>query len=307
MKKLQILVLFALIGSFAFQAEAKKVKLAYRFNQGDQLKYEISVAQDIAQEMMGQTNSMTNSTMSLYELKVTGVDASGNYRFEGKMVELSINSSNPMTEVKYNSATDKEVPEAAKINAMTLNQTYSFTLSGRGEITDVQAPEGLVDRIQKELDNLQGAMGVVSAAQNPGSSEAFAKTMGQLFIKLPAEDVKTKSTWEDEEKYEQMVVFNTKTTSTLIKAGEETNDLEIKTQITQADASAGMEVQGMNITYQLSGTGAGTMNLDAKSGAQVTSTMVTTISGAINVEGAQLPEPMSIPMAIKSTEKITRK
>jgi hypothetical protein len=212
-----------------------------------------------------------------------------------------------MAEVKYNSATDKEVPEAAKINAMTLDQTYSFTLSGKGEITDVQAPDGLVDKIQKELENLQGAMGVVSAAQNPGSPETFAKTIGQLFVKLPGEEVKPKSTWENEEKFEQMVVFNTKTSSTFVKAGGETNDLEVKTQITQADPSAGMEVQGMNITYQLSGTGAGTYNLDAKSGALVTSTMVTTISGVINIEGAQLPEPMSIPMAIKSTEKITRK
>lgn len=304
---MRILFVFALLSSVALQAEAKKVRLQYQLKPGDQLKFEISSVQEIAQEVMGQSNGMTNSNNMVYELKVVDATAAGIYRIEGKLVELVVNSSNPMAEVKYNSSTDKEVPEAAKINAMTLNETYTFSLSPNGEITDIQPPEGLVEKVQKELDNLQGAMGQISMAQNPASPEAFGKTMEKLFIKLPVTELKAKSTWEGEEKIEQMVVLNTKTSCTLVKVGAETNDIEVKTQITQADPSASMEIQGMALTYQLSGTGAGTYNLDSKVGTLVTATMVTTISGAINIEGAQLPEPMSIPMAIKSTEKVTRK
>jgi hypothetical protein len=63
----------------------------------------------------------------------------------------------------------------------------------------------------------------------------------------------------------------------------------------------------MTINYELMGASDGTIMLESATGLIRTSESVSTISGTISVDSPQLPSPMSIPMTIKSTEKVTRK
>jgi hypothetical protein len=68
-----------------------------------------------------------------------------------------------------------------------------------------------------------------------------------------------------------------------------------------------MEMQGMNLTYELAGAKEGTMNLDPATGLIKNVDATTSISGNISIDSPQLPSPMSIPMTIRSVEKVVRK
>ena len=309
MKLNRILLVVALLAACSFQAEAKKVKLQYQLKAGDQFTYAYTISQEIAQEVMGQSMAYTVETSFVYDFKVKEVNADGNFRLSGTLIEFAMNSVTPQGDMKYNSATDKEIPDFAKMIGLTLNETYLFTLSPLGQITDVVVPDGVEEKIQKAMESMQDMTGqaMAAAGNNSGSAEGFSKSIMGFFTGFPVDPVKPKSKWSVQLTVEQMVVFDTATEYTFVSGSETANEIKVVSQITQADPSAGMEVQGMSMTYQLSGAKDGKLLLDPATGMINNSEGVTMISGVISVESSQLPAPMTIPMNIKSTEKISRK
>lgn len=309
MKSNRILLVVTLLLAFSFHAEAKKVKLQYQLKAGDQFTYAYSISQEIAQEVMGQSIVYTVENCYVYDFKVKEVNTDGAYRLSGTLLEYAINSVTPQGDMKYNSATDTEIPDYAKMTGLTLNETYYFTLSQLGKISDVEVPAGVAEKIVKAMEGMVDATGqaMAAAGNNAGTAEGFTKSIEGFFTGFPEEPVKAKDTWSFEYKLDQMVVFNTATEYTFVGSNKTANEIKVVSQITQADPSAGMEVQGMNMTYQLSGARDGKLLLDPVSGMINSSEGITLISGVMSVESSQLPAPMTIPMNVKSTEKISRK
>jgi len=309
MKATRILFVMALILSVSLQAEAKKVKLQYKLNAGDQFKYEMTVSQDIAQEVMGQSQSTSVNTSMTYGIKVKSVTDTGDFNMEIALVAYGMSSSNPMGDLKYNSETDSVVPDFAKSMAVTLNEYYSFTLSPLGRITDVKAPEGLVDKVNKIIEDLGGAQMQMASgsAGAAATAEGFQKTLEGMFMPFPEGGAQVKQPWELKFELNQMVAFVINAKFELMKSTKNTNEIKLVAQIAQNPDSPPMEVQGMNITYELLGSKDGTSILDSEKGIINGSETKTVISGTISIDSPQLPSPMSIPMTIQSVEKIVRK
>jgi hypothetical protein len=309
MKTTKVLFMIALIFSMGMQAEAKKVKLQYQLKAGDKFLLERSTKQDIAQEMMGQTQSTTSNSAMTYEFNVTGINAAGDYTLTVAMVEFSMAATNPMGELKYNSATDSVVPEFAKGMSILLKEVYTMDVSTLGKITNVKAPEGMAEKINKLMEGMGAEMMAMGggALADAATAEGVQKSMEGLITPYPDGGADVKKPWETESKIQQMISFNTKTKYELVKASKEMNEIKVAGQIIQDPSSPPMEMQGMNITYELVGSNAGVLKSDAVTGLINTSEMVTTISGTINVDSPQLPSPMSIPMTVQMTDKVVRK
>jgi hypothetical protein len=309
MKATRILLILMLVLSAAMQAEAKKVKLTYQLKSGDEFKYELSLSQDIAQELNGQSQNTTVFTSMTYGFKVTEALPAGDYALNVALVGFSMSSATPMGEMKYNSAADSAVPDFAKSMAVTLNEIYSFTLSPLGRISNVKAPEGIVEKVNKIIESIGGAQmqmasGIAGAA---ASSEGFTKTLEGLIMNFPEGGVEEKKPWEETSKTNQMIDFNVLAKYELVSSSRESNEITLTAQILQDPDSPPIEVQGMNINYELLGAKEGKSLFDASSGLMTSSESVTSISGTISIDGPQLPSPMSIPMTIRSTEKIVKK
>lgn len=309
MKTTRILFVMALILSMGLQAEAKKVKLQYQLKAGDQFKYERNVSQDIVQEMMGQTQSTNANTTLTYDFKVTEVTPAGDMVMNVALVGFAMESTNPMGEVKYNSATDSVVPDFAKSMVVTMNEVYTLTLSPLGKISDVKAPEGIAEKVNKLLEGMGGEqMAMASGAAGAAvSADGFRQTIEGFVIAFPEGGAQVKEPWELDSRINQMIAFKTKTKYELVKSTKDSNEIKVTSQISQDPDAPPVEMQGMNITYELLGANDGKMQLDAVTGLITSSETVTAISGTISVDSPQLPTPMSIPMTIRSTEKITRK
>lgn len=309
MKTTRILFVMALILSVAVQAEAKKVKLQYQLKAGDQFKYEINLSQETAQEVMGQSQSTTLSYSHTYEFKVIEVTPTGDFAMTVALVTYAMSTATPMGDMKYNSATDSVVPDFAKGSAVSLNEVYSFTLSPLGKITDVKAPDGIVEKVNKAMENLEGAqMQIASASAGAAASaEGFQKTLEGLMITFPSGGAEAKKPWEVESKTNQMISFKVLSKYELMKSSKESNEIKVLAQISQDADSPPMEMQGMNLTFELLGAKDGTLHLDPATGLINSSETITSISGTISIDSPQLPSPMSIPMTIRSTEKIVKK
>ncbi|MCX6223514.1 MAG: DUF6263 family protein [Bacteroidia bacterium] len=309
MKATRILLFMALILAAAVQAEAKKVKLQYHFKSGDQFKYEMNLSQETAQEVMGQSQITTLSNSHVYEFKVIEVTPAGDFVINVALAAFAMSTATPMGDMKYNSATDTIVPDFAKGMAVSLNEVYSFTLSPLGKITDVKAPEGIVEKVNKAMENLGGVpMQIASASAGASASaEGFQKILEGLMLSFPDGGAELKKPWEVESKTNQMISFKVLTKLELMKSSEEGNVISVKAQISQDPDSPPMDMQGMNLTFELLGAKDGTLLLDQATGLINSAETTTSMSGTISIDSPQLQSPMSIPMTIRSAEKIVKK
>jgi len=311
MKLTPTLFATALLLSLTLQAEAKKIKLQYQLKAGQEFSITSSANQEMAQEVMGQTTTLFIETSNTYAFKVIEVKADGTFRLSGTMTETILNSSSTMGmgDMKFNSTTDKEVPEAVKPMILTLNEPYLFTLSPAGAISDVLLPEGMQEKIEKNLTEQQDAAGqIVNASLSAVSTaEGFAKTMGGFFIALPTEPVQKKDNWSVESKMEQTIQMTAVTEYTYSGTADGCHNVKWVSQITQTDPAASMEIMGMNARFELSGALDGMLKLNEESCLVEGGESITSISGVISIESSELPAPMSIPMSTKTTIRITRK
>ncbi len=308
MKPNRILFIAALILSVGMQAEAKKVNLKYQLKAGDEFKYENAMSQESSQEVMGQSQSTSSSTTSTYGYKVIDVTPTGDMNMKAGLVSYAMSTTSPMGEMKFNSVTDTVVPEYAKIATIGLNQFYTFTLSPLGKVTNLKAPDGLVEKVDKIVAEQSAAtMGMGGAAGSLAGPEGFQKMLESVFIPYPDGGAEMKKPWDVEVKINQMISMKVKSKYELVNSTKETNELKVTGQISVDPDAAPMEIQGMKMTFELVGAKEGKVMLDAVTGLAATVEGVTSISGTVAIDGPQLPSPMSIPMTVRATDKITRK
>lgn len=309
MKTIRILFVAAMVLSLGLPAEAKKVKLQYQLKAGDQFKYELSVKQEILQEVMGQSQATTLNNSHTYEFKVIEAAPDGSYLVNVSLVAVSMSMATPMGDVKFNSESDTVTPEFAKSLAVSLNEIYSFKLSPLGKVSDVKAPEGIVEKVNKTMEGLKGSPMQMAAgsAGVAASAEGFQKTIENMVMTFPDGGAETKKPWEEESKTNQMISFKVLSKCELIKSSDEANEISVKAQIIQDPDSPPMEMEGMNLTYELAGAKEGVFVLETATGLIKSAESTTSISGTISVDSPQLQSPMSIPMTIRSTEKVIRK
>ena len=301
--------MMSLVLSVASQADAKKVKLQYQLKTGDRFTYELNLLQETSQEVMGQSQTSTLNSSHTYEFKVIEVTPTGDCVLNVDLASISMSAASAAGDMKYNSVTDTVVPDFAKGTAVALHELYTFTLSPLGKITDLKIPDGIVEKVNKVMEKLGGAqMQIASASAGAAvSAEGFRKTLDGLIISFPDGGAETKKPWEVESKTSQMVSFKVLAKYELMNSSKESNEIKLTAQISQDPNSPPMEMQGMNLTFELLGAKDGTLLLDPATGLLNSSQSVTSISGTIAVDSPQLPSPMSIPMTIRSTEKIVKK
>lgn len=310
MKTTRILFVIAMVLAIAAPAEAKKVKLQYKLKAGDQFKYEVRTQQDNVQEIMGQTNSTTSTSQSSYGFNVKEVTASGDMVLSVALIEYGLSAVNPggEGEMKFNSLTDTIVPNYAKSMVALLNEYYSFTLSPFGKISNVIAPEGIVEKVNKVVESLGDQMKMgAQAVGATASAEGFQKTLEGLIISFPEAGAETKKPWELESETNQMVAFKVVSKFEFINSSKDANEIKMTAQVTQKPGTPPMEIQGMNMTFEMVGAKEGSLLLDPLTNLIKTGTYSTSISGTISIDGPQLPSPMSIPMTSLTKETITRK
>ncbi|MCD6332715.1 MAG: hypothetical protein J7L89_05535, partial [Bacteroidales bacterium] len=190
---------------------------------------------------------------------------------------------------------------------ITFGETFQFTLNSNGLVRGFKASESLKQKFDS-LTNVTNAQNQMLAGLSSGiSSESGLSQMLQGFmIQYPGQAVKKGKTWEKEEEFDQLIPFKTKTIYTLKKSDADGYQINVNKQITQKDSTS-IEMQGMTMEYDLSGSGQGTYTINSESGLVIHGEIVTSITGLISVDSPQLPTPMTIPMTFKTTETTTLK
>jgi hypothetical protein len=309
MKRLRLIIIVLLSAIIANNsAEAKKVRLEYKLEPGKDYTYLVSMKQEIAQEVMGQSQITTTRFETKYILNVTERTDDGNFLIEEKVVSMKMGIESPFVNLDYDSESGEEPPADLAAFTRTINIPVKFLLTPQGVIKEVTDAKEYLQIMEDALANVDGPMQqMVSAmASQTASEEGLKKQISGIFFKFPDGKIKVGSPWTEETSDNlQMIRFKNNIENLLVSADKEKAVIKQSVDIQQMDMD-GMEMEGMTMNYEMSGRKEGGIEVDISYGMVRTADSVTDITGVISIESPQLPTPMSIPMSIKMTESLKK-
>lgn len=302
--KTTLIVFFAMSLSMALQA--KKVELRYHLEKGAEINFEFITTQEISQEVMGQPQGTNSVLTQKISFKVLDILSDGNYLMQRNTTGMKIKMASPIGDMEYDS--DTEMEESAFSGFSWLLKTpVEFIMTPKGMIVEVKDAEKLAETFAEKMGNggmeSQMAAGLVSQFSN---AEAIKQNVGTMLLNFPDKKMKKGQNWEFSSTMDQMVNFKSTAITTLSEVNAETAVLVQEVKIEVGENGGKMEMEGMEMEYDLTGGKQGSYDLDLKTGCISKGEGITTISGVISIDSPQLPAPMSIPMSIKTTETITR-
>jgi hypothetical protein len=311
MKTIQIISTIVLFCSFAFQSEAKKVKLQYQLKAGDQFKLEMNISQDIVQESSGQSQNSKSFKSNTYEFKVTNVSQSGDMELNAVQVAFAIESSGvQFGDMKYNSSSGAAVPDFAKDQAAVLNEIYSFTLSPLGKITNIKIPEGILEKIKKIMeDSGAGKLGFdTDEAGKAFDEQGFGRILNLFFMTFPAGEAEADVPWEVEtEGNPRLMLSKFVSNYSLTKSSGDINEIRVMAKISPDNMIPPKERFGMKFSFDFTGDKMGTLLLDPLTGLIRNAEAITSLQGAMVINSPQMQAPTKIPMTMRATERVITK
>lgn len=306
MKQLRLLFLMLLLISAGYSVQAKKVMLQHNLKPGMEFSLLVTLNQEIAQDVMGQSQIINNLIETRYLIRVLEKTNDGNYLMEQQTDGMKMVMENDFININFNSDDEGDPPAELALMVKTLHVPVKFILNTRGEIIEITDAEVFMAKMQEVLNTNAGPMQqmVTGMAAQSGSLEGLKSQFSSLFIVYPADKIKVGDSWNQETESIKMVKFKNIIENTLVEANKESASIKQTVNIEQLAMLDGMEMEGMKMNYEMSGRKSAGYEIDMSTGLILKVDAVTDISGIVSIESPQLATPMSIPMTLKMTETI---
>ena len=293
-KTVGLLLLFiVLAASTAFHND--KVSLRLHLKAGDSYRLYNLIDQDINQVVMGQEQAVKQKIGMGYRYDVLSAD-DGVYRVKVTYYRIYFEQSGPMGDILYDSENPPEtLPMQAKGFAGLQGQSLTLTFNDRGLVQDVAGVDEMLANVMKQFEEIDPAMKaqVEQGLRQQFGAEAIKSQMETMFAIYPEEPVGVGDTWSKD------VVLNTglplKIATTYRVASIEGGRaaLAIQSNITAAGDEP-MNMGGMEIVLDLSGTQKGMATMELGSGMVVASEMEQQVSGDMLVNDGAMTWPLDM-------------
>jgi len=289
------------IGFFVACSATKPLSSAMKVAKNDAFNYTITQNTDMNISIMGQDMSTTGKQETDYSFKITEVLPGGDFKSDVTIKRITFNQKVPMVgDIAYDSANPDEGNPMMKSLGETVGKTFVVSYDKNGGITKTEGVEKIVGDLAKGLDGQagqqivtqMGAAGITNTLKNlsgilNGSSKVGnswnVKSISQGFVDMELDQTFTLR----ERKNGQAIIDVTGTAKTV--AGE-----------------GGMEFQGMEIGYDLTGPITGTIVVDESTGWAISSNIVPNLKGKMTMKGGPFGE-MSADAGMKMGISATRK
>lgn len=264
-----------LVASIAVQAQ--KVSNKIGFQKGQKLEVTTQVASVATQEMMGQTMDVNVAATLNHSYDVEDVTG-GNAVIEHKVKRLQLSFDGMGQSQKFDSENEADMKgDMGKAAEKSIKNKYTMTVAPDGKVVSVKAddnnpntPGGGDDMMGQMLSQLSLGLDMPKA----GDPTPFKI--------LPAQEVAKGSSWTDSLTNGEKG-FN-KYTVTDVTANEVLLDL-----VGQSASVKKQEMQGMELTINMSSKSTGKIVLDKKTGIMKQRTTTSEGNGTVEVAGQSVP------------------
>ncbi len=276
-----------------------QIKLSFNPDKGAKYQYLHEMSQNITQSMMGQEIPMETSIVMNYDMIVTDKNqqetkAQFTYRdvsyiISSAMMKMGYDSKNP---IPNPSDLDKMMN---KMLGCFIDKTFELRIADDGSVISVTGTDAIIDEMSKAVSESGPVGAQIGASLKQQFSDDAVKNMFEQSLKIypvPAKPVKPGDSWDTEQNISVANMNSSnKTKYTLKSVAKNVATIDVLSTV-NLKPSAGME-------GELTGTQAGTMSIDTKSGMPASSELTQKIKGSIKVSG------MDVAMDMTSKTKLT--
>ncbi len=288
-----LLLLTVLAASAAFHND--KVTLRLHLKEGDSYRLYNLIDQDINQVVMGQEQAVKQQIGMGYQYDVLSADE-GVYQVKMTYYRIYFKQSGPMGDILYDSESPPEtLPMQAKGFAGLMGQSLTLTFNERGIVTEVVGVDEMLANIMKEFEEIDPAMKaqMEQGMQRQFGAEAIKSQMETMFAIYPEDPVGVGDTWSKDVTLNSGLPLKIATTYRVETIENGQAKLAVKSDITAASDEP-MNMGGMEIELDLSGTQNGTALMEVATGMVVNSEMEQRVSGDMIVNDGEMTWPLDM-------------
>lgn len=296
-----LLLFFLLSTGFNADEPLKKLKLKLNLKKGQVLNISNVMQQTISQSVMGADNSFDQSIGMYYTMTVKDV-VDGMYELEVNYSRTTFKTDSPIGAVDYDSDINKEdIAPMAMGFAAIVGESFTTKMDERGKVIEMLGMEEFLENVMENLLKLSPEMGpgMADMIKKQYGGGTLAKGMENITMYFPPKAVKKGASWQSNSTLSlnfEMEISNTFTLDD-IKDGKAYISVESELS-TNKDKE--VEMQGMKMLYDLQGVQKGSFVVDIDSGWLLYAEVDQDINGDMSIDSPQLPNPMDVPMGIKS-------
>ncbi len=283
------------------------VSIKLNLQQGETYGLETTMTQTIYQTVEGESQVITQTYRIGYSVQVVKVEPNGNIAARAQFSSIAMKMNAPgMGEIAYDSAstTTSTSPETQAVGAVfgaMVGKSFSMTITPTGTVQNVTGLEELVNSILDSLGLSEEELASSKQTlEQQFSAEAQQEAWSSSLDYLPSGPVSVGQSWKKQASLAQGFPILLETSYSLkdLKSGVATIDVS---STIQSATDANMDLQGLGISYQLSGTQVGTIQVRLSTGWIAKASMQQSISGTIGAKigDQELSWPMSIETQIE--------
>ncbi len=285
-----------------YEAGAAAVRLKLKLDKGRTYYQKTVMNQKITQTIMDQQQTIDQSIGSGMKLDVLEVDGQGNMRIRYTYLWSRFKSTNPMLQQDYDSARKTPVPPGAEGFAALIGQSYVMDMSPGGKVLKIERMKELREAVLQKLPAGAEAAPTMQVL-NPFVDEQSIREMTEASMAIyPDKPVDQGDSWEEKASLSVGFPVLTESKWTLEKrAGGLATIGEVSSIRSNPDGPA-MDVGGMKMKADLSGTQEGVLLVDEKTGLVTSNKARQNIKGSLKLSAsAEGPfDMMSIPIVIET-------
>jgi hypothetical protein len=263
--------------------------LRLRLKPGDSRRLLSTSDQTVDQTIMGQEQQ-------IHQLMATGMrydvgpGSAGGASVRATFESIRYQMDNPMVQVDYDSShPDSVIPPSARPFAALVGHAVTVHLAADGAVGTVDGVDSLLDAIMGAIQLPPNASreAMLSTLKKQFGDRAMGQTMEQAIVAFPERQASVGDSWTCTTTVDVPFPVTRVSTWTLRSRtnGVAAMDVSIRMQSDSA-TSVPAAVPSMTMRYVVSGTMAGSEQVDEKTGWVVRSSMEGDIAGTVHVEGS---------------------
>jgi hypothetical protein len=290
--------------SVAWCSTSSAVQLQLKLAKSKTYYQKTTVDQHITQTIMNQSQVIDVTFGMGTKLDVLDVDAAGNMQIRYTYIWSMSKQTGPMGTVSYDSAQQATPPAGMEPLAAFLNQSYTVKLSPRGRVLDIEGLEQMKAAVMKKMPPgaEAGTMGniVTTFLEKPGVKEMTESLMGFY----PDKPVEPGQSWSEKRTLTAGFGRIEEIKWTLQKQEGGLATIAETATIRANPDSPPMDVQGMKLRMDVSGTAEATLRVAEATGLIQSEQGHQVLKGEIKM-GDSTPgqPPMAIPVLFDTTSK----
>ncbi|MSQ78895.1 MAG: hypothetical protein EXR21_04355 [Flavobacteriaceae bacterium] len=301
--KRKLLLVLPVLAALSFSTH-KKISLSFNLQVGKMYEIESVADQVIMQSISGQKLQLLQQFSFTYAMDVKQRDTNGNLDMSVTYRRIRFIQDNPIQgKVSYDSdRSDNEVNAIAKPFAALKGCSFTMQVSPLGQVNKVGGIANMIDSMMVRMGTEENKKAMMREAfVKQFNEDALKESMEQSLRFYPKKPVKVGGEWIQSIATRMTIPMLIKSKYKLERVANGIAYIKMKGQVSPNELASLQTDAGLTNQYELSGSQTGDIEVEITTGRIMRSVLQQNLVGNFTISGAQMKEPMMIPMSIKST------